>query len=144
MDEFFTRQHANEGVKLPLSLPDGTPTEHYITIRGVDSDAFRMAEAVQNRKAASIAAMDEPERLKAIQDSKNELLASLVIGWSFDKECTTKNVVEFLTEAPQIADQIDTVAGRRALFFALKRSSLYDSPKVNGDSPRSPRGRKPA
>jgi hypothetical protein len=143
MKEFFTREPANEGVKLPLTLPDGTPTEHYISVRGVDSDAFRIAEAEQRRKAVSIASIeDDAARLAAINESRIEMIASLVIGWSFPEDCSKKNILNFLREAPQIADQIDTVAGRRSLFFALKRSDSSDLPKGNGSSPQSRKARK--
>lgn len=143
MEQFFTRSQANEGIKLPLALPDGTPTEHYLTVLGVDSDAFRLAEADQRRRAPAIAAIDdEKERLEAINASKFELIASLVSGWSFDKPCTARNVLDFFREAPQIADQVDAVAGRRSLFFALKRSGSSDTPNQNGGSPQSQQDQK--
>ena len=28
MEDFFTREKSNEGIIVPLGLPDGTPTEH--------------------------------------------------------------------------------------------------------------------
>lgn len=34
MESFFTRENANEGIELPLLLPDGTKTEHWLRIRG--------------------------------------------------------------------------------------------------------------
>lgn len=37
MESFFTRENANEGIELPLLLPDGTKTEHWLRIRGVDA-----------------------------------------------------------------------------------------------------------
>jgi hypothetical protein len=51
MGAFYTRQKANEGIQLPLFLPDGTKTDHWIRIRGIDSDAFRIANDTEHRNA---------------------------------------------------------------------------------------------
>src|SRR5690606_26407498 len=100
MEAFYTREKANEGIKLPLHLPSGEPTEHWLRIRGVDSDEFRLAEAESRRDAFRVASIEDPrERAKAIEDAKIDLLAHLVIEWSFDKECTLEAVKEFLREA---------------------------------------------
>ena len=47
MADFFTADEANEGEKLPLYTPDGVATSHYITVRGVDSDAYRLAQMMR-------------------------------------------------------------------------------------------------
>ena len=44
MAQFCTRDAANEGVKFPLKTSDGKGTEHWIFVRGIDSDRFRMAD----------------------------------------------------------------------------------------------------
>lgn len=132
MEEFFTRSKANEGMELPLTRPDGTKTEHWIRIRGVDSDAYRKANAESRRHLVKIAALETAEEREAAFDELElELKASLVISWSFEKECTPKNVKEFLREAPQIADAIDQMASRRKYFFASGLSSSSDSPEAN-------------
>lgn len=124
MESFFTREKANNGVEVPLYLPDGTKSEHHIVIRGVDSDVFREAESESRRKAMEIAMISDPvEKVQAIRDTKLRLICSLVISWTFEKECTQENVFEFLREAPQIADAIDQVASKRSLFFAQRSSS---------------------
>lgn len=124
MESFFTREKANSGVEVPLYRPDGTKSEHSIRIRGVDSDVFRAAEAEARRKGMDIAMVsDQEERAKAIQEAKLRLVASLVISWSFEKECTLDNVMEFFRNAPQIADAVDQVASKRSLFFAKGSSN---------------------
>lgn len=141
MDDFFTRQKANEGIKLPLSLPDGTETEHFLVVRGVDSDVFREAETEAKRSAMQVAAMeDEAERKGAMADGKLTLVASLVMDWSFDQECTVDNIKAFLHEAPQIADQIDQVAARRTLFFGKGLSNSQSSQKQNSGSTKPRKG----
>lgn len=130
MGDFYTRERANEGIKLPLALPDGTETEHYLVIRGIDSDAFRTAEAEAKRKAMQLAALeDDTTRAVAMENERNVLVASLVSGWSFESECTLESVREFLREAPQISDQIDQIATKRSLFFNGKSKSSASSRK---------------
>lgn len=135
MEAFFTRERANEGIEIPLYLPDGTKTEHWLRIRGIDSDHFRLAEAESKREAMRVAMIEDPlERAKAIADIKLSLIAELVISWSFEKECTHENVKEFFRQAPQIADAVDQVASKRALFFAKRSSSSLSTPKPSSGS----------
>ncbi len=135
MEAFFTRERANEGIEIPLYLPDGTKTEHWLRIRGVDSDHFRLAEAESKRDAMHVAMIEDPiERAKAIADAKLNLIAALVISWSFEKECTLENIKEFFRQAPQIADAVDQVASKRALFFAKRSSSSLSTPKPSSGS----------
>ena len=61
MQEFFTRGIANEGVKLPLSYPDGTLSEHWITVRGIDSDEFRRVETQSKRKAVVLSQLENDD-----------------------------------------------------------------------------------
>jgi len=119
LGSFFTRARANEGIKLPLALPDGTPSEHWIRIRGVDSDHFRAADAAARRRMADDLAVfkDDSKAQQLLERVSRELIAELVIEWSFKTPCTRENVLKLLTEAPQIAQEIDTLAARRRLFF---------------------------
>ena len=124
MKEFYTRQKANEGVKLPLYHPDGSVSDHWFIVRGVDSDEFRRAEAKAKRSAVELAQIeDEQERAEQVRETELKCIAALVAGWSFDQDATTDNVVNFLREAPQIADAVNRFAARRAEFFVKKSDS---------------------
>ena len=116
MESFFTRENANEGIELPLLLPDGTKTEHWLRIRGVDADGFRKAEARSKRKMLEIAAEKDLDKRDA----------EVVIGWSFDNPCTEAEIKRLFREAPQIAEQVDRTAYDRARFFG--NSSKGSSP----------------
>ena len=135
MDAFFTRGKANEGIKLPLWTPQGTKSEHWVRILGIDSDAFRTANAEAQRDAFRIAQIeDSAERAVEIALSKRRLVASLVTEWSFDRPCNVDTVADFFREAPQIMDAIDTAASRRAFFFAKGSSASQPSPSTSSDS----------
>lgn len=135
-NQFFTRQRANDGLELPLSLPDGTPTEHKITIYGIDSDAFRRAQADSHRRMLDIAAKgDKAAAEEMVKNEKYILLASLVKAWTFDLPLTVESIANFLAEAPQIADQIDRVASDRRRFFKNGSSSSTPALEPSSDSP---------
>lgn len=152
MKQFFTREQANEGIKLPLSLPDGTPTDYWIKIRGADSDEFRRAERDSIRKIVEIrnSSKGDTEALeKAHEEQETELVAALVIDWNMDEdgvpqECTKENVIEFLTNAPLIRDQINRAAANRRLFFVKGSNSSTSTPKRSSGSKKSRRGRNKA
>lgn len=121
MKEFFTRQAANEGVKLPLYLPDGTASDHWLLIRGVDSDDFREAETHAKRKALEISAeKDAKKRDAMIRDAELSCISALISDWSFDEECTTESKLTFLREAPQISDKVNQFAASRGNFYRKK------------------------
>ncbi len=132
MDKFFTRQTANDGVKVPLFYPDGTRSDEWLMVRGVDSDAFRVASVDSQREVASIAAIaDKQERDEAVAASQRKVMSSLVIGWSFEAECTPEAVQAFFREAPQIMGAVDKIVSDRAFFFALASSSSSDTQSSN-------------
>lgn len=134
MEAFFTREKASLGVKLPLYAPTGEKTEHWLRIRGIDSDEFRAAEADARRDAMRVAAIEDlEERRLAIQDAQRALIATLVIDWSFDQECVHDNVMKFFREAPQIQDAVDKAASRRALFFVNESSGSPPSQNTSSD-----------
>jgi len=126
MEQFYTRDKANEGLTLPLYLPNGQKTEDFLIILGVDSDAFRKVNIEEQRKVSTTMEIatkieDEDERKAFIdkreQDSKNTVLAALIKDWSFTQDCTTEEKIKFLENAPQIADAINTFAADRKRFF---------------------------
>lgn len=120
--DFFTRSKANEGEKLPLSLPDGTPTDEWLLIRGVDSDEFRDALDEHRRTIlANSAIKDEAERAELNRAAGLKLHCALVVGWSFDAEFTDEALKEFFKEAPHLAIEVDNFASDRKRFFR-KRS----------------------
>lgn len=121
--DFFTRAKANEGERMPLSLPDGTPTDEWLLIRGVDSDEFRHALDAFRRDLLTYAAIkDEAEKAQKTEQARLRLNAALVIGWSFEAEFSETALLEFLRESPYIAAEVDRFASDRRRFFG-KRST---------------------
>lgn len=133
MEQFFTRERANEGVDLPLFLPDGTPTKHTIKIRGVDSDIFRQTEAESSRRVmeSGLDLKDQKKLVETILEAKADVIAALVISWTFDTPCTVENVKKLFKEAPQIQEQVDRLASKRSLFFKVGSLNSTPSPVQN-------------
>lgn len=128
MERFFTRELASEGKRIPLRTPSGKLTEEWLQVRSRLCEQFN---AAQREAVQLVSATEESRRPKVAQDAKVRVLAVLVSGWSFDKECTPENVEAFLREAPQIAEQINSFAGDDEAFFAegLDNSAITSEPK---------------
>ena len=138
MEDFYTRPTANAGVKMPLITPTGERSEHWLQVLGVDSDAFREANAAAQRRAVDIAQIsDDAERKAVLADEQRKLVAALVSGWSFDQPCTRDVVAELFRQAPQIQDAVDKIASQRAIFFAISSASSNATPSNNSGSTKS-------
>jgi hypothetical protein len=136
--QFFTRDRANAGVRIPLYTPSGRKTDQWIQIRGVDSDEFRAADTKAKRDAVRLASIkDEKERDEAVYELTTRLTASLVIAWSFPEECTEENIIAFFKQAPQICSSIDITASDRGYFFRNASVSSDATPDMSSTSARS-------
>lgn len=126
MEEFFTRDNANEGTKIDLFRPDGTKSDHWLVILGTDSDAYHLTNAKARRALSTIEiearliedlAQREDFLLGKQKEWEVKIIASLLKSWSFEKEPTEENKIDFLTKAPQIREQINRLSTRRQLFI---------------------------
>lgn len=141
MDAFFTADKASEGVRIPLVLPTGESTEHYVEIYGVDSEEFQAADAeLRATEGVKLSQIKDPvEREKARIVLARKLRARLVKGWSFDEPCTVDAVERLFVKAPQIADAVDRIASDRMLFFALASTSSSATASMSSGSTSSPK-----
>jgi hypothetical protein len=150
MEDFFTRENANAGIRLPLFSPrTGKETAHWLHILGRDSDAFHREESDSHDRFReglkkimedpTIKPTDREERIREISRGETlRCLASLVSAWSFPQECTREAVVAFLREAPQIKDHIDEVATKRTLFSKSVANASPATPNPSSGSVESP------
>jgi hypothetical protein len=118
LTDFHTKGAANEGVKVPLHSPEGHITDEWLTVQGYDSDHFQKYRLEMSRRTAieSVGETDTESELKR----HRELIARLVVGWSFEEECTFEKVCEWFAEAPQVQSAVEKVATDRSLFFLLR------------------------
>lgn len=140
MEEFFTRDSANEGIDFPLYRPDGTKSDHSLRLRSVDSDEYHRANIEVKRKFRMFELEakgidDKKKREDYLAEKQREVetfvIASLVKSWTFDKECSRDNIIDFLTNAPQIAQAINRITTQRELFLAKGQDNLKNSQEAN-------------
>lgn len=137
MESFNVKAKSEEGIEMKLSLPDGTETEHYLVIRGSDSPTFKKALARNQRKQMELMKLQSNGKKKvdagamAMKQEKNqrELVATLVVGWSFAEDCTPEAVSKFFENSPQIQEQVDEVAAERRHFFNKPSNNSANTPK---------------
>lgn len=137
LDSFKTRGRANEGVRIKLSNPDGTPTDHWLQIRSVWSDDYQAARAelfraaVEDGKRLAEAKPEDSAALRQESDRRRRtmLCASLVSDWSFDLEFSEKAVADFLLEAPQILRHVEQIAEDDRRFFGKGSACLSSGEK---------------
>jgi len=132
--DFFTKPAAEAGCKLPVKAPDGSDTGDWVEIVGTESDQFRQAKIVAEREAFA-----ETVRFKAserggenpckhdsdgvLRDINTRLIASTIVSWSFDDDCTDDNKIALLDNAEYIRDLVNTSAADNGTFFKKKPMS---------------------
>ncbi len=116
---YFTRDRANIAQRIYLYDPaTREATKDYIDVLSSLSDEFRETRDEVMQAAATVAQEpDEKKRRELIQNEQRRMFSSLIAGWSFDKECTTENKMEFLKNAPQILNMVMSVADDSERFF---------------------------
>ena len=120
MSAFATQKLSQEGVKLELLLPDGTPTEHWLKLRGADCKEFKTAQVMKQRETLEFAQKKNPSAASESTFEERQiikLISVFVADWSFDEDCTPVNIIKFLTDSPAIAEQVNLFAGTRRNFF---------------------------
>lgn len=95
--KLFTRTAHNEGAEIRILGVDGKFTDFYITLRGVDSDAWR------NRKSQT--------------ETPADVLADMTVTWrGVDVEFSRDMAKTLYVEAPYIADQVAAFFYKRENF----------------------------
>lgn len=117
--DFFTRPHANKGAKMELTDPlTGKPSGEYLTVIGLESDAFTAALTAKRKRSIEILAIPAEEREKAEEDNDLSLYTALVTGWSFKEDFTQEGLKSLLREAPQVKMAVDKFASNIANFIS--------------------------
>ena len=113
LSDFHTRKAANDGIKVVLSLPNGNKSDHFLMIRGIDSDEFRRAETAKNRALIGINELSDDAKESLLNKIAIDLISSLVIGWSFDDEFIqlARSVYIINDERSRIKRKINDVFG---------------------------------
>ena len=114
--KFYSREKANAGKKLFLKTPEGVETEEFLIVVNTDSEVMAKAHSEARTAAVENRQLAKPDPDFA-EKAKRKLVASAVIGWSFEEKATPEAVQEFLRECPHIQDDVDTLIYDRKAFF---------------------------
>lgn len=113
--DFYSKSKHEEGTKVLLKQPDGTPTEEFVVLVGRDSEAFRRAQAKYRDLSVQAQADDKP--FDAYVEGVR-LTASAIKAWSLEDELNEKSAMDFLLNAPYITDQLDAALYDSKRFFS--------------------------
>jgi hypothetical protein len=118
--DFFTLPALEAGKKLPLTLPDGTETEHYLIVIGSDAPAARrrLLELSREDRSRDKSKMSDDELYDIETANTIKYRSSLVTGWSFDTPFSKEAVSELLAQNPGLSQEIELLASNRSRFFA--------------------------
>jgi hypothetical protein len=125
-ESLFTRDLANDGVKVELSLPNGKDSGFWLLVAGIDSDVYRKGKTKLMRFALKLAGKDDEESEDLYQLEIIKRTAACILDWNLVDDDGTpwtlndKNRFELLRQAPQIADKIDDVITSRSLYVKKK------------------------
>ena len=118
LNSLYTAQAHNAGAEMRLLGPDGSSTDVYLLIAGVDSDVWR--KAIRESQRAAV------ERLVAGEASEEKdnatLLSMATLDWrgltdnGEEVEFSPEKAEELYRNAPYIADQVDRFIAKRANF----------------------------
>lgn len=112
--QFYTREKHEEGVKVFLTLPDGTETTEFVVIQGSHSKAFRKAQSAYRTKMVEASA-EGKEFDSLVEGAK--LTASTIKSWSLEDELTEDSALKLLEEAPYLVDLLDSkIFGAKSFF----------------------------
>ena len=126
-EDFFTKDAANAGVKVPLYWPDGRKSDYWLLVAGCDSDVYIQGKLKVDRLGMTrYKSMTDEEAQELHSEEILKLKASCVIDWNMEdndgqkKAHTFENVVTLLRNAPQLVSEIDDVIYSRAKYVKKK------------------------
>lgn len=119
LSDFYTAPVAEKGRKVPLALPNGSPTEFYLVVMGGDAPAARKAltDAVREIRGIPEELSEEERaaaRAKAVLDQRCSLIIGGALPGGFSKDAARK----LLANNPGLAADVERISADPALFYA--------------------------
>lgn len=121
--DFFTREKANEGVKVSIPAPDGSDSEHWLMVHSSDCDAFQNGRHSVIRSGIEVAKMPPEKREDELRMRQCRLAALLISDWSLEDEFSNESVADLMYNAPYIQGIVESAADNRRLFFGKESGS---------------------
>lgn len=112
-DAFDVRSVVEDGIKLDLNLPDGSPSGHWLKVRNYRCAPYRQVLA---EITARVAEKGPPDAAQKHAD-RLALLVALTADWSFETKLTPESARDFFDRAMLVRDQVDRAVVDDSLFF---------------------------
>jgi len=125
--DFNTRDRAEEGVKLDLLLPDGSPSGEWVQVRSYRSPVAQKARYEVERQRAEKGDKITFEEGQALEAKGR---AALVKAWSFEDACTPDNVAAWLLSAELVSQAVIVAATQDERFFGKPSTDSSNGPKA--------------
>lgn len=120
LNQLKTAPAHDAGAELLIKDQFGKKTEFFITLRGQDSKAFRMAD--KRRHFEMLEARQNGKELKEcdLDEMDIELIADCIVSWrglvdnGKPVECNKENILDLFRSAPYMINQVlEFIASRR-------------------------------
>lgn len=123
LDTLLTTEAHNEGAEMRVRGPDGVETDFYITLAGMDSEAWRNAEVVKRRKQLESVKADQEDKDAIAYKILVDQVVSATIGWKGlssngeEVEFSKEQAEQVYIGAPYVLDQAFLFIGDRVNFI---------------------------
>lgn len=124
---FDVRPVIDGGIKLDLTLPDGSPSGHWLKVRNFRCEQYRNALADISARIAEKGIPDADQK----REDRLTLLATLIAEWSFKTKLSPKSARDFLKRAVLTCEQIDRVSVDDRRFFGNGSALSTPGPNAN-------------
>lgn len=121
LSDFYTVPAAEKGRKVPLALPDGTPTEFYLVVIGADAPAAKNAKVKLMVALQGLAAKEASPELDLQAELERMTLdyrCALVIAGKLPGGFSADATRSLLANNPSTAEMVETISTTPGLFFA--------------------------
>lgn len=107
-----------------LGIADSDLVDQYLEVVSQHDEAYREAQSRfwTDMNAVIVMGLKDKEREKQMELLRCRQMAALVVGWSFEEECTLDNVAEFLYQNMNMFEAVNTTCAKDQLFFAVREN----------------------
>lgn len=110
-NKFKVQKQEEAGLWFDIPLPSGRTSGEKMLIAGKYAKVTQDALASYYKKLRSAKAGEEPK-------VSDEVLTKVILGWTCDDECTSKNISELFAEAEYLVDWVWGFITNHDSFFA--------------------------
>jgi len=126
--KFVSRQDAGRGFELQIVDDSGERVDWFITVAGVDSDAYRDQQREHQRMGIEMNQRGRRVELtpELIEDRALDLIGAATLGWRGEDAplaFTPENARKIYRELPQVQEQVDRAIQNRANFLPRSGTS---------------------